>query len=58
MEFLELSEMLQATYSLTQTLLSNADLKPDFETFVSDQEELVLQLSFHMNGRPLLCYWT
>lgn len=42
MEFFELSEMLQATYGLTQALLCNTDLKPDFETFVSDQEGLVL----------------
>lgn len=45
MDYLELSEMLQTTYSLTQALLCRIDLKPDFETFVSDQEELVLQPS-------------
>jgi len=43
--YLELSEMLQTTYSLTQVLLCRIDLKPDFETFVNDQEELVLQPS-------------
>ena len=44
-DYLELSEMLQTTYSLTQALLCRIDLKPDFETFVNDQEESVLQPS-------------
>lgn len=37
--YLELSKMLQTAYSFTQALLCRIDLKPDFETFVNDQEE-------------------
>lgn len=59
MGYLELTEMLQSAYSLTQALLCRVDLKSDSETFVNGHHALELQPTcFHMDGHLLLSYRT